>query len=63
MASSFAWLSVLIKQNLKVIRPRTVVKCSWEDTFGMLLGKLEIQAEVTVEKERSVQMTSLWMHT
>ena len=50
MASSFAWLSVLIKQNLKVIRPRTVVKCSWEDTFGMLLGKLEMQAEVTVEK-------------
>ena len=45
MASSFAWLSVLIKQNLK-----TVVKCSWEDTFGMLLGKLEMQAEVTVEK-------------
>ena len=50
MASSFTWLSVLIKQNLKVIRPRTVVKCSWEDTFGMLLGKLEMQAEVTVEK-------------
>ena len=50
MASSLAWLSVLIKQNLKVIRPRTVVKCSWEDTFGMLLGKLEMQAEVTVEK-------------
>ena len=50
VASSFAWLSVLIKQNLKVIRPRTVVKCSWEDTFGMLLGKLEMQAEVTVEK-------------
>ena len=50
MASSFAWLSVLIKHNLKVIRPRTVVKCSWEDTFGMLLGKLEMQAEVTVEK-------------
>ena len=50
MARSFAWLSVLIKQNLKVIRARTVVKCSWEDTFGMLLGKLEMQAEVTVEK-------------
>ena len=50
MASSFARLSVLIKQNLKVIRPRTVVKCSWEDTFGMLLRKLEMQAEVTVEK-------------
>ena len=27
-----------------------MVKCYWEDTFGMLLGKLEMQAEVTVEK-------------
>ncbi len=50
MASSFAWLSVMIKQNQKVVRPRTVVKCSWEDTFEMLLGKLKMQAEITVEK-------------
>ena len=50
MASSFAWLSVSIKKNQQVIRPRTVVKCSWEDTFEMLPGKLKMQAEITVEK-------------
>ncbi len=44
------WLSVLIKQNQQVIRPRTVVKCSWEDTFEMLPGKSKMQAEITVEK-------------
>ena len=46
MASSFAWLSVLIKKNQQVIRP----KCSWEDTFEMLPGKLKMQAEITVDK-------------
>ncbi len=33
-----------------MIRPRTVVKCSWEDTFEMLPEKSEMQAEITVEK-------------
>ena len=39
----------MIKKNQKVVR--TVVKCSWEDTFEMLLGKLKMQAEheITVE--------------
>ncbi len=41
------WLSVLVKQNQQVIRPRT---CSWEDTFEMLPGKSKMQAEITVEK-------------
>ncbi len=43
------WLSILIKQNKQVIRPRTVVKSSWEDTFEMLLGKSKMQAEITGE--------------
>ncbi len=46
MASSFVWLSVFDK----AIRPRTVAKCSWEDTFEMLLGKSKMQAEITVER-------------
>ncbi len=33
-----------------MIRPRTVVKCSWEDTFEMLPGESKMQAEITVEK-------------
>ena len=33
-----------------MIRPRTVAKCSWEDTFEMLPGKSKMQAEITVEK-------------
>ncbi len=35
-----------------MIRPRTVAKCSWEDTFEMLPGKSKMQAEITVEKEK-----------
>ncbi len=52
------WLSVLIKQNQQVIRPRTVAKCSWEDTFEMMPGKSKMQAEITVEKGNM----HLWMH-
>ncbi len=40
----------MIKQNQQVIRPRTVAKCSWEDTLEMLPGKSKMQAEITVEK-------------
>ncbi len=42
------WLSVLIKQNQQVIWPRTVAKCSWENTFEM--RRKSLQAEITVEK-------------
>ena len=49
MATSAAWLSVLVKRRLDVIKPRTVVKCSWEDTFGSLLNKFNM-TEVSIEK-------------
>ena len=49
MASCYAWLSVLLKRNHQVLRPWTVVKCSCENTFGMLLGKFDM-TEVTIEK-------------
>ncbi len=57
------WLNVLIKQNQQVIRPRTVVKCSWEDTFEMLPGKLKKCRLRSLWRRSSVQMKSLWMHT
>ena len=33
-ASTFAWLSVVVKQAENVIKPREILKCSWTDTFG-----------------------------
>ena len=30
------------------MKPRTVVKCSWEDTFGSLLDKLDM-TQVSIE--------------
>ena len=50
MASSCAWLSVLVKQGQSVIKCRTVVKCSWEDTFGSLLDKFKGLSDRTIEK-------------
>ena len=40
MATTSAWLSVLVKRAQNIVVPRTVVNCSWDETFGMLLGKL-----------------------
>ena len=37
MATSSAWLSILVKRGQDIVKPRTVVKCSWEETFGALL--------------------------
>ena len=48
MATLSAWLSVLVKRGQEVIKPRTVVKCSWEDTFGSLLDKLDV-TQVSIE--------------
>ena len=44
-----AWLSVLIKRGQEIVKPRTVVKYSWEDTFGSLLDKFDM-TEVGIEK-------------
>lgn len=44
-----AWLSVLVRSGNTTIKPRTVVKLCWEDTFGVLLDKLDLP-EVMVEK-------------
>ena len=40
MAASFAWLSVLLKRGLHVIKNRTIVKASWEESFGALVEKV-----------------------
>ena len=40
MASSFAWLSVSLKQELEVLKGRTVVKVSWEESFGASVQKV-----------------------
>ena len=40
MASSFAWVSVLVKRGLKVVKERTIFKWNWSDTFEEFLSKL-----------------------
>ena len=49
MATSFAWPSVLVKRGNAVVKSRTVVKCTWEQTFEGLLQHLGVVDE-TVEK-------------
>ena len=44
MASSFCWLSVLVK--FRASKQRTIVKCSWLDNFGALLEKLSMSETV-----------------
>ena len=39
---------MLVKRGQEVVKPRTVVKCSWEDTFGSLLDKLDM-TQVSIE--------------
>ena len=47
MATSFAWISVLVKRADQVVKGREILKCSWEDTFGSLLLRFgdEMKAE------------------
>ncbi len=46
-----AYLSVFCKRNGAVVYPRTIVNCSWEDTFGEIVIKLDkIPEEAVVEK-------------
>ena len=40
-SSSFAWLSVVVKQGLTTLVPRKVVKADWEDNFDQLLTIVE----------------------
>ena len=42
MATSFAWPSILVKRGNTVIKSRTVVECTWEQTFGGLLQHLGV---------------------
>ena len=35
--STVAWLSVMVKHLQTVVKERTILKCSWDDSFGSLL--------------------------
>lgn len=41
---------MLVKRGQKVVKPRCVVKCSWEDKFGTLLDQFDGMSECTIEK-------------
>ena len=55
MASSngtVAWLSVMVKHSQRVVKEQTILKCSWDDTFGSLLFKFgcdDLEAETIHE--------------
>ena len=49
MATSFAWPSVLVKRDNTIIKPRTVVKCAWDQTFEGFLQELDV-INKTVER-------------
>ncbi len=51
MSASMAYLSVFCKRSEVVVLPRTIVKCSWEDTFSEIVSKLDkVPEEAVVEK-------------
>ena len=50
MAIFSVWLSILVRCGQKVIRPRQVVKCEWEGTFGIL----DLQEVSVVKTEISI---------
>ena len=49
MASSFCWLSVLVK--FRASKQRTIVKCSWQDSFCAFLEKLSMSEAVVCKIE------------
>ena len=44
------WLSVMVIANQKLIKPRQIVKCSWDETFAVLLDKLDLPETTIVSK-------------
>ena len=58
--STVAWLSVMVKHLQTVVKERTILKCSWDDSFGSLLLKFgcdDLEAE-TIHKVIVSIMTS-----
>ena len=50
--STVAWLSVMVKCPQTVVKERTILKCSWDDSFGSLLLKFgcdDLEAETIHE--------------
>ena len=46
--SSFLWISVIVKCGCIIVIQRKVLQCSFEDTFGDIVHKLQLTS--TVEK-------------
>ena len=46
--SSFLWISVIVKCGCIIVIPRKGLQCSFEDTFGDIVHKLQLTS--TVEK-------------
>ena len=50
MATSNAWLSVMVKSCSTIVKPRNIVKCSWEDNFRSLLEKMDMPKGTAINK-------------
>ena len=55
--STVAWLSVMVKCSLTVVKERTILKCSWDDSFGFLLLKFGCD---DLEAETIHEVLNLW---
>ena len=50
--STVAWLSIMVERSQTVVKERTILKCSWDDSFGSLLLKFgcdDLEAETIHE--------------
>ena len=46
--SSFLWISVLVKCGGIIVIPRKVLLCSFEDTFGDIVNKMQLTSKVAI---------------
>ena len=60
-ASTFAWLSVVVKRAENVIKPREILKCSWTDTFGSNVAKSYFCGTCVVVFISALELV-LWFH-
>ena len=64
-SSSVASLSVIVKRSQQIVKDRTILKCSWEDTIGTLLLRWgnDLEAETILWSGHFKQWQIRWSTT
>ena len=58
------WMSVVLKQGVVIVKNRTIVKCSCEETFGSLVRKSRSgisRRKMSQVTEYSLQWVATWL--